>query len=73
MKLKHQFYSEAQNTQRMQSGADVLYDQKVNEIIAYELSGKKRYKSCHWGCTFSKGTLFYLKDIGTLMYLKCTY
>jgi len=21
------------------------------------LSEKKRYKSCHWGCTFSKGTL----------------
>jgi len=22
---------------------------------------KKRYKSCHWGCTFSKGTLLYPK------------
>jgi len=23
-------------------------------------SQKKRYKSCHWGCTFSKGTLLYI-------------
>jgi len=23
----------------------------------YLHSQKKRYKSCHWGCTFSKGTL----------------
>jgi len=23
-------------------------------------SQEKRSKSCHWGCTFSKGTLFYL-------------
>jgi len=22
------------------------------------LSEKKRYKSCHWGCTFSKGKTF---------------
>jgi len=25
------------------------------------LSEKKRYESCHWGGTFSKGTLLYLK------------
>jgi len=24
-------------------------------------SQKKRYKSCHWGCTLSKDTLLYLK------------
>jgi len=24
-------------------------------------SQKKRSKSCHWGCTFSKGTLLYPK------------
>jgi len=24
-------------------------------------SQKKRYKSCHWGCTFSKGTVLYPK------------
>jgi len=22
---------------------------------------QKKYKSCHWGCTFSKGTLLYPK------------
>jgi len=25
--------------------------------VQRSLSEKKRYKSCHWGCTFSKGTL----------------
>jgi len=29
---------------------------------------KKRHKSCHWGCTFSKGTLLYL--MGAYWYLK---
>jgi len=33
-------------------------------------SQKKRYKSCHWGCTFSKGTLLYLK--GAYRYLNGT-
>jgi len=30
-------------------------------------SQKKRYKSCHWGCTFSKGTL--LSILGANMYI----
>jgi len=30
-------------------------------------SQEKRSKSCHWGCTFSKGTVFYLK--GAYWYL----
>jgi len=34
-------------------------------------SQKKRYKSCHWGCTFSKGTLLYLK--GAYWYFNGTY
>jgi len=39
---------------------------------------KKRYESCHWGGTFSKGTLLYLKGAhwylhGTLLYLKGAY
>jgi len=32
---------------------------------------RKRYKSCHWGCTFSKGTLLYLK--GAYWYLNSSY
>jgi len=32
---------------------------------------KKRYKSCHWGCTFSKGTLLYPK--AAYWYLSGTY
>jgi len=28
---------------------------------------KKRYKSCHWGCTFSKGKLLYI--LGVNMYI----
>jgi len=34
-------------------------------------SQKKRYKSCHWGCSFSKGTLLYPK--ATYWYLSGTY
>jgi len=30
-------------------------------------SQKKRYKSCQWGCTFSKGTL--LSILGVNMYI----
>jgi len=30
-------------------------------------SQKKRYKSCHWGCTFSKGKL--LSIFGANMYI----
>jgi len=30
-------------------------------------SQKKRYKSCHWGCTFSKGKLLYI--LGVNMYI----
>jgi len=26
-------------------------------VILKTLSEKKRYKSCYWGCTFSKGKL----------------
>jgi len=36
-------------------------------MVVDTLSEKKRYKSCHWGCTFSKGTLLYLK--GAYWYL----
>jgi len=32
-------------------------------------SQKKRYESCHWGCTFTKGTL--LSILGTNMYILC--
>jgi len=31
----------------------------INMIIIH--SQKERYKSCHWGCTFSKGTLLHPK------------
>jgi len=34
-------------------------------------SQKKRYKSCNWGCTFSKGTLLYPK--AAYWYLSSTY
>jgi len=34
-------------------------------------SHKKRYKSCHWGCTFWKGTLLYPK--AAYWYLSGTY
>jgi len=30
------------------------------EISTQHSQNKKRYKSFHWGCTFSKGTLLYL-------------
>jgi len=37
----------------------------------------KRYKSCHWGSNFSKGTCLYLKGtfwyLEAPYYLKCTY
>jgi len=32
-----------------------------NENNVHIHSQKKRYKSCLWGCTFSKGTLLYPK------------
>jgi len=32
---------------------------------------KKRYKSCHWDCIFSKGTLLYPK--AAYWYLSGTY
>jgi len=32
-------------------------------------SQKKRYKSCHWGCTFSKGKL--LSILGANMHILC--
>jgi len=32
---------------------------------------EKRYKSCHWCCTFSKGTLLYPK--ASYWYLSGTY
>jgi len=38
--------------------------------LCHTLSGK-RYKSGHWGCTFSKSTLLYLK--GAYWYLNGTY
>jgi len=36
-------------------------------MIVLCVSQKKRYKSCHWGCTFSKGTL--LSILGANMYV----
>jgi len=36
----------------------------------YSSLSEKRYKSCHWGGTFSKGTLLYLK--GAYWYLNGT-
>jgi len=32
-----------------------------NQLFKILHSQKKRSKSCHWGCTFSKGTLLYPK------------
>jgi len=51
---------------------------KPHLISLTEHSQKKRYKSCHWGGTFSKGTLLYLKGAywylnGTNMYLLKRY
>jgi len=47
-------------------------------IVVY--SQKKRYKSCHWGCTFSKGQLLsilvanmYILSICTFKVLICTF
>jgi len=37
----------------------------ISMIIIH--SQKKRYKSCHWGCTFSKGKL--LSILGANMYI----
>jgi len=34
-------------------------------------SQKKRYKSCHWSCTFSKGKILYPK--AAYWYLSGTY
>jgi len=39
----------------------------VNYFQEYKHSQKKRYKSCHWGCTFSKGKL--LSILGANMYI----
>jgi len=53
--------------------------------LFYKNSQKKMYKSCHWGGTFSKGTLLHLKGAywylngtnmfskGTLLYLNGAY
>jgi len=47
----------------------VLACDEVCIVLVYVFnSQKKRYKSCHWGCTFSKGTLLHPKlAIGTLV------
>jgi len=33
-------------------------EQAAQELDTDTLSEKRRYKSCHWGCTFSKGALY---------------
>jgi len=51
-----------------------LHDKNINRgmktsqchLEIYSLR-KKRYKSCHWGCTFSKGKL--LSILGANMYI----
>jgi len=65
-RIAHQAESEVKaTTLRCQSRP------KGNPKEDLQHSQKRRYKSCHWGCTFSKGTLFYPK--ATYWYLSGTY
>jgi len=49
----------------------VLQFHDISGTHQHQHSQKKRYESCHWGGTFSKGTLLYLK--GAYWYLNGTY
>jgi len=38
----------------------LIYQQHLDMVLHVIITlRKERYKSCHWGCTFSKGTLLY--------------
>jgi len=65
--------SEAFTTSRRSASKqfNTLLKKDVGSASRAVHSQKKRYKSCHWGCTFSKGTLLYLK--GAYWYRNGTY
>jgi len=52
-------------------GLNEDYDYFELLMTLYNTLSEKRYKSCHWGCTFSKGTLLYPK--AAYWYLSGTY
>jgi len=53
------------NVSEIKSVFSVFYSRHQNKIVLH--SQKKRYKSCHWGCTFSKRKL--LSILGANMYI----
>jgi len=54
----------------MSDGVPLNISHRSLAIVNYTLR-KKRYKSCHWGWIFSKGTLLYPKAKMYILTPKC--